>query len=174
MAETMNLKKLTVLFLTAIILMLALCSCKNEETLSLEAEPEEVKDKYEEYVEIVKENYTTEESGMREVPADKIVKMAFTHAPVDMENFSEVYVCSQAEYPNIDMVFIGVAKDEECLKKAEEQLSSYSEKTAKIYADYDAVAADRAKNFEIRKDGLIICFVMGENCDDIIKTIFGK
>ncbi len=172
MVKTMNFKKLSLLFIAAIILMLALSSCKNE-TLSLEAEPEEVKDKYNQYVEIIKENYTTEDSGMREVPEDKIVEMTFAHS-VNMENFSEVYACNQAEYPNIDKIFIGVAKDKDSLKTAEEQLAALSEKTAKIYADYDAEAADRAKNFEIRKDGLIICFVMGENCDDIIKTVFGK
>lgn len=119
-------------------------------------------------VDVIDAVYAPSENGMYVIDEASI---SGEFGDLDMSYFTKVYAYGELEYPNLDRIFIGLAKDKDNLKSATDALNKVPGKLIDIYDDYDADAAKQAENAATKTSGLFVCFVVHEDCNDIVKTI---
>lgn len=96
---------------------------------------------------------------MYELPEDQIEG----EFGVSLDDFSDIYAATTVEYPGIERIFLGVAKDDASLEDAKDDLAAYFEMLKKEYVDYIPSEYKKAKNLDVYTDDDFLCLVV---CDD--------
>lgn len=168
----MKTKRITTLFLCAALLIASFCGCeKKQETVSDENQITEVaasETYFNDIIDVIDAVYAPSENGMYVIDEASV---SGEFGDLDMSCFTKVYAYGELEYPNLDRIFLGLAKDKESLKTATDALNAFPGKLIDIYDDYDADAAKQAESATTKTTGLFVCFVVHEDCDGIVKTI---
>ena len=121
--------------------------------------------------------------AMSEISADLIENYSFPNMytvpqeqiesefGVLLSDFSDVSAAVTTEYPGIERIFLGIAKDDESLQNAKKQLNDYFDMLKAEYIDYLPAEYKKAKNAEIYTDGNFICLVVCSDYKDALKYI---
>ena len=168
----MKTNKITALILCAFLLLASFCGCakKQAETTNDDAANEVAASEiyFNDIVDVIDSVYAPSENGMYVIDEASV---SGEFGDLDMSYFTKVYAYGELEYPNLDRIFLGLAKDKESLKAATDALNAFPGKLIDIYDDYDADAAKQAESAATKTSGLFVCFVVHEDCDGIVKTI---
>ncbi len=167
----MKTKRISALICAALLLS-SFCGCeKKQEIVPDDNQVTEVAASeiyFNDIVDVIDAVYAPCENGMYVIDEASV---SGEFGDLDMSCFSKVYAYGELEYPNLDRIFLGLAKDKESLKAATDALKAFPGKLIDIYDDYDADAAKQAESAATKTTGLFVCFVVHEDCDGIVKTI---
>ncbi len=168
----MKTNKITTLIICSALLLSSFCGCEKKQQLVSENNdvPEVAASEiyFNDIIDVIDAVYAPSENGMYVIDEASV---SGEFGDLDMSCFSKVYAYGELEYPNLDRIFLGLAKDSESLKIATDALKSFPGKLIDIYDDYDADAAKQAESAATKTTGLFVCFVVHEDCDGIVKTI---
>lgn len=121
--------------------------------------------------------------AMSEISADLIENYSFPNMytvpqeqiesdfGINLSDFSDVSASVTTEYPGIERVFLGVAKDEESLENAKEQLNIYFDMLKAEYIDYLPAEYKKAKNVEIYTNENFICLIVCSDYKEALKYV---
>ena len=170
----MKTKKLLTLLLCIALIAVSLCACtktteNSDGDIDQNATDVAASEIYfNDIIDVIDAVYAPSENGMYVIDEASV---SGEFGDLDMSYFSKVYAYGELEYPNLDRIFLGLAKDKDSLKAATDALNAFPGKLIEIYNDYDAEAAKQAESAATKTAGLFVCFVVHEDCDGIVKTI---
>ena len=167
----MKTTKIFSFLICAALLLSSVCGCakKQQETNNdVVDETAEAETYFNDIVDVIDAVYAPSENGMYVIDEASV---SGEFGNLDMSYFTKVYAYGELEYPNLDRIFLGLAKDKESLKAATDALNAFPGILIDIYDDYDADAAKQAESAATKTSGLFVCFVVHEDCHGIVKTI---